>query len=143
MWLLSSGIIKSCNWKLPIIALDISCIISEPQESKRFKNKYLAQMIQQPILKVWILNFYKFSNQSDGRLKSIKNEQVSLVKLVLICQKRSNGMFLYHGIFNPYKVRIFWEGHKIWKKNLPLKILWPSQNIRTLHIIKVDLRSWM
>ena len=39
------------------------------------------------------------------------------------------------------KVRIFWEGHKIWK-NLPLKIwrysvrffqiLWPSQNIPTL-----------
>ena len=47
------------------------------------------------------------------------------------------------------KVRIFWEGHKIWK-NVPLKIwrywvasnskrknfliLWPSQNIRTLSI---------
>ena len=34
------------------------------------------------------------------------------------------------------KVRIFWEGHKIWK-NLPLKILWRSQNIWTLpHKIK-------
>ena len=34
------------------------------------------------------------------------------------------------------KVRIFWEGHKVWK-NLPLKILWRSQNIWTLpHKIK-------
>ena len=54
------------------------------------------------------------------------------------------------GWYSYNKVRIFWEGHKIWK-NLPHKIwrywiasniewkiffqiLWPSQNIRTLRV---------
>ena len=53
--------------------------------------------------------------------------------------------------FLEFKVKIFWEGHKIWK-NLPLRIwrysvrfcqiLWPSQNIRILPKSYQHLHQW-
>ena len=46
-----------------------------------FKNKCLAQIIQQPIPKLRILNFYKFSNQSDWQQKLITNKKTRLLKL--------------------------------------------------------------
>ena len=78
----------------------------------------------------------------------------SLVESRWLCyrvygQKNMTNTIQWSALFT-VKVRMFWEGHKIWK-NLPLKIwrysitsnfkwkiffliMWPSQNIRTLRL---------
>ena len=96
----------------------------------------IATYLQQPSLLPDDLVIWYMTANSKKKVAAVSRDLTCTYMYIGKQAGKSDVNSLQSKLLMLSKVRIFWEGHKIWK-NLPLKILWRSQNIWTLpHKIK-------
>ena len=96
----------------------------------------IATYLQQPSLLPDDLVIWYMTANSKKKVAAVSRDLTCTYMYIGKQAGKSDVNSLQSKLLMLSKVRIFWEGHKIWK-NLLLKILWRSQNIWTLpHKIK-------